>query len=220
MGLADGADFGSVAVKYSLVVGLVVFSKDLVEVGVGLVAVLLASFFGHLDAAEGHEGALERLIGLQPHDLFQVLETLVDVARLVARDGGDDVGVHVQHAAVPAFFGLQALQFVPQFLGSVRRARQEGLVSVVGGVVALNKIADVNFALPESTFKAIPCVNHYSSLLARIAVVVRAETSVLLFFCKTEYSNCGGAFEGVFGVLFCFCLRLFLTKNVRVFVIV
>ena len=167
--LAHGANFRSVAVEHSLVVslvGLVVVGKDLVEVCARLVAVLLAGFFGHLDAAERHEGALQRLVGLQTHDLFQVLEAFADVARLMARDRRNDIGVHIEHAALLAFFSLQFLQLAPQLFCCVGRACKEGLVSFVGGVVTLNKVADVDFALPKSTFKAFPCFAHdFPSLL-------------------------------------------------------
>ena len=139
---------------------LVIIGKNLVEFGARLVTVLHTSFFGHLDTAERHKGALERLVGLETHDLFQVLQGFVDVARLVARDGRDDIGVHVKDSAVPAFFGLQALQFVPQLLGGIGRTGEEGLVPLVGGVVTLNKVADVDFVLPESGLKAFPCFVH------------------------------------------------------------
>ena len=68
--VAGGTHLGGVAVEHRLVVGLVVFGKDLVEFCAGLVAVLLAGFLGHLDTAEGHEGALEGLVGLKAYDLF------------------------------------------------------------------------------------------------------------------------------------------------------
>ena len=160
VGFADGADFRSVAVEYGLVVGLVVVGKDLVEVCARLVAVLLAGFLGHFDAAERHKGALQRLVGLQTHDLFQVLEAFADVARLMARNRRNDVGVHIEHAALLAFFGLQLLEFIPELFGGVCRACQKFLATFIGGVVALNEVADIDFFLPESAGKAIPCFAH------------------------------------------------------------
>ena len=166
MSLAHGTNFRSVAVEHSLVVGLVVVGKDLVEVSARLVAVLQARFFGHLDAAERHEGALQRLVGLETHDLFQVLEAFVDVAGLVARDARNDIGIHIEHAALLAFFSLQFLEFTPEFFGGVCRACQKFLAAFVCGVVALNKVANVDLFLPASTFKAFPCFAHdFPSLL-------------------------------------------------------
>ena len=197
--LADGANFRSVRVEHALVVRLVVVGKNLVEFGTRLVAVLHTSFFGHLNATERHKRALERLVGLQAHDLFQILQGFVDVTGLVARDSRDDIGVHVEDAAVPAFFGLQALQFVPQFLCRVGRAGEEGLITFVGGVVALNKVADVDFALPESAVKAFPSFTHYVPLCSTPHTKISgAEAFVSLLFLVVQYSKfgiLGGWFE-------------------------
>ena len=186
--LADGADFGSVAVEHALVVRLVVIGENLVQLGARRVAVLLAGFLCHLDAAERHERALERLVGLQAHDLLEVLEGFADVARLMARNRRNDIGVHVEHAALLAFFGLQLLELAPKLFSGVGRTRQKFLAAFVCGVVTLDEIADVDFALPESAVKAFPSFTHYVPLCSEpYTHISGSEAFVSLFFLTMQY---------------------------------
>ena len=115
-----------------------------------------AGILSHADAAEGHEGALEGLVGLQTNDLLQILQILVDVAGAMRGQGRNDLGVHVQDAALSALLLLQLLQSAPQLVGSLSGASQERFVAIVGLIVVLNEIADVDFFLPDGTLKAIP----------------------------------------------------------------
>ena len=73
VGMAGRLHLRGVGIKHSLIVGAGVVGKDLVQLGAGLVAVGGAGLLCHLDAAVGHEGALEGLVGLQTHDLLQIL---------------------------------------------------------------------------------------------------------------------------------------------------
>jgi len=98
--LAGRAHGRGVRVEHALVVRLVVVREDVVQFFARRVAVVLARFFGHLDAAERHERTLQGLVRLQAHDLVEVLHGVVDVACLVAREAGNHVGVHVEHAAL------------------------------------------------------------------------------------------------------------------------
>ena len=133
-----------------------ILGEDLVQLGVGGITGLGAGILSHADAAEGHEGALEGFIGLQADNLLQILEILVDIAGAVGGDGGYDAGIHVQHAALSALLLLQLLQGAPQLVSRLGGTSQEGLVAIVGLVVALDEIADVDFFLPDGTSEAIP----------------------------------------------------------------
>ena len=73
-----------------------VLGKDFHDLGIDFIAVFSASLLCHADAAERLQSTLERLVGLQADDLFEIL---VQIAGTVGRDRGDDFGVHVQHAA-------------------------------------------------------------------------------------------------------------------------
>ena len=147
---------GGIGVKHGRVVGAGVFGKDLVQLRFGRIAVGRAGLLGHLDAAERHEGALERLVGLQADDLFQVLEFGVDIAGAVGGQVGHDLSLHIQHAAFGALFLLQGLQRAPQLVGGFGGACQEGFVAVIRAVVFLDKVADVDFLFPEAALKAVP----------------------------------------------------------------
>ena len=75
---------GGVGVKYSLIVGFMVIGKDFYQVLIDCVAVGGSRLNRHLDAAVGHERALEGLVGLKSDDLFQILHALVDITGAVA----------------------------------------------------------------------------------------------------------------------------------------
>ena len=64
VGVACLLHLGGVGIEHSLIVGAGVVGKDLVQLGRGLVAVGGAGLLCHLDAAVGHKGALEGLVGL------------------------------------------------------------------------------------------------------------------------------------------------------------
>ena len=66
----------------------------------GLVAVGGAGLLRHLDAAVGHECTLQGLVGLQADDLLKLFQALVDVAGAVCGQTADDLGLHIQHAAL------------------------------------------------------------------------------------------------------------------------
>ena len=64
VGVACLLHLGGVGVEHGLIVGAGVVGKDLMQLGRGLVAVGGAGLLCHLDAAVGHKGALEGLVGL------------------------------------------------------------------------------------------------------------------------------------------------------------
>ncbi len=174
--VAGLAHLGRVGVKHRLVVGAGVLGKDLVQFGAGLVAVGGAGLLRHLDAAVGHERALERFVGLQADDLLQVFERGVDVTGAVGRQAGDDLGLHIQHAALGALFFLQGLQRAPQLVGRVGRPGEETLVAGIGFIVFLDEVAGVDFLFPDAALKAFPLFelrhNVHSFVLPRLYLVV------------------------------------------------
>ena len=166
MAVAGLLHLGGVGIKHSLIVGAGVVGKDLVQLGAGLVAVGGAGLLCHLDAAVGHEGALEGLIRLQTDDLLQILQRFVDVAGAVRSQAADDLRLHIQHAAFGALFLLELLQSSPQLVGRLGGAGQERLVAVVRGIVLLDEVADVDFLFPDAALKAFPLfkIDHWNLL--------------------------------------------------------
>ena len=73
-------------------------------------------------------------------------------------DTGNDVGIHIQNAALCALLFLQTLQDSPQFVGSLSRASQERLIAVIRLVVMLDKVTGVYFLFPEAAVKSIPLI--------------------------------------------------------------
>ena len=72
------------------------------------------------DAAERHDRPLERFVSLQPDDLLQIL---VNIARVVRGNGGDRLFVDVVDAAARAFFLHFLTQLVPKRLCALGRRR-------------------------------------------------------------------------------------------------
>ncbi len=134
-----------------------VIGEDLVQLRVDLIAVGGRRLLRHLDAAEGHERALEGLVGLQADHLLQILHALVDIAGAVGSQARNDLGLAFQHAALGALLLLQLLQASPEPVGRLGGRRQKAFVTVVHGVVILDELADVDVLFPLSARKAAPC---------------------------------------------------------------
>ena len=139
---------------------LAVFRKDFMELLRRLVAVGRAGLLGHLDAAVGHEGALEGLVGLKADNLLKVFGLGIDVTGAVGRHRADNLGLHVEHAALEALLPLQLLQLAPEDIGCLRGALEETLVAVIGSVVVLNKITHIHFVEPFHALEASPFISH------------------------------------------------------------
>ena len=133
-----------VRVEDAVVVRLAVV-EDALDFGIHLAPVGLELGADEADAAEGHDGALEGRIRLEADDL---LEIAVDVAGGVGGDRGDGRGVDVVDAPAPPLLVHERDDLSPQRAGSLRGGFQERAVAVVGRVVALDEVADVDFVLP------------------------------------------------------------------------
>ena len=166
VGVAGRLHLRGVGIKHSLIVGAGIIGKDLVQLLAGLVAVGGASLLCHLDAAVGHEGALEGLVGLQTHDLLQILQAFVDIAGAVSGQAADHFGLHIQHAALGALGLLQLLQGTPQLVGCLGGAGQKAFVAVIRGVVLLDEVAHIDFFFPDAALKAFPLfkIDHWNLL--------------------------------------------------------
>ena len=146
--------------------GAGVLGENLVQLLAGLEAVGGAGLLCHLDAAVGHEGALEGLVGLQTHDLLQILQAFVDIAGAVSGQAADHFGLHIQHAALGALGLLQLLQGTPQLVGCLGGAGQKAFVAVIRGVVLLDEVAHIDFFFPDAALKAFPLfkIDHWNLL--------------------------------------------------------
>src|SRR5205085_2287278 len=88
-GRAAGADLGGVGVEDALVVGLAEVGVDLLDLGIGLVAIGVEGAFDHAPAAVRHDRALEGAVGLEADDEVLVVgRVAVDVAGLEGVDTG------------------------------------------------------------------------------------------------------------------------------------
>ncbi len=163
--VASGAHLRRIGVEDGLVVGLVVLVEDLVVLIVHMEAIGLGRLLGHLDAAVGHEGTLEGLVGLKAHNALELGVVGVDVARAVGGQARDDLGLAVENAAVGALGGLELLHTAPKLVGRLGRTGEEALVAVVGGVVVLDEVANIDVVLPVASLEAVPFLAHGSSFL-------------------------------------------------------
>ena len=170
MGGASRADARRVDVEDGIVVRLAVAGEDLLDFGVDLLAGLLDGLLDHPPATVGHHGALEGDVGLQADDDVVVLADVTGGERV---DVGGYLGVDIVDAAL-AFLGeIGGLERVPHPKGFIGRARQKRGVALVGSVVLLDEIPDVDVLGPVPGNKAFPrlggdvdgCVGFHGSLL-------------------------------------------------------
>ena len=159
MAAAAGAHFGRVGIKNAGVVGLAVNGEEFLHFGVEMIAVILAGLLCHPDPAVGHHRALEGLIGLEADDLFLLL---IQITGPVAEDGGNDLGIHIQHAARLTLFLGELQHLLPQGGGIGGGAFQKALVAIVGSIVAHDKITHVDLGFPAAADKFFPFVTHVS----------------------------------------------------------
>ena len=105
---------------------------------------------------------------------------------------GGGVGVDVEDADLALLGEVVLLQGVPQTQGLVRGVGEERSVTVVGGVVALDEVADVNVLGPRSGDEA-------SQASLPLAVVADVVTSVviraLLMWVTGEPPGCDRPYE-------------------------
>ena len=79
-----------------------------------------------------------------------------EVAPVPIVNAGDDAGLHVDDTLVHLFNDEGAALF-PHLVGALGGAGQEGVISLVGGVVALDEVAHVHKVTPLTASEAFPC---------------------------------------------------------------
>jgi len=161
--MAHALHLGRVSVEHAVVMCLDVFGENVVELLRGRVTVCGAGLLGHLDASVGHEGPLERLVGLQSHHTFQVAGVVADISGTVSGERRYHFGLHVEHATLGTLFLLQLLELAPKCLCGRRGSLEKTLVALVDGVVILNKITKINFCLPLGSLETSPFFSHSCS---------------------------------------------------------
>jgi hypothetical protein len=135
---------------------LSVNGEELGDLRIYFIAVVGASLLCHTDTAVRLKGTLEGLVSLEAYD---GLLALVKVARAVRGDGGDNLGVHVKNAAGFSFLLLKIKNHVPKVLGVLGGASQERLITVIGMIISLDEVTNVNFLVPLATYKI--CFNWF-----------------------------------------------------------
>ena len=104
-------------------------------------------------------------------------------------DTGNNVGIHIQNAALCALLFLKTLQDSPQLVGSLGRASQEGLISLVRLVVMLDKITGVYFFFPQAAVKSIPLIKVSHLVFSSLNCAVFLHTVYIADRKKYNFSN-------------------------------
>ena len=110
-----------VDVEHAVVVGLAVF-EHICDLRIHLPAVGVQLGIDQPDAAEGHDRAFQRGVGLEPDDL---LKLPVDIARLMRIDGRNRLFVDIVDALAFPLDLHQGAELLPQGPGPVRSGSQK-----------------------------------------------------------------------------------------------
>src|SRR5699024_11170845 len=91
------------------------------------------------------------------------------------------------HAAPVALLGEQGVELFAQRGGASSRGREEGAVAVIGGVVFLNEVADVDLVLPSAAVEGVPCVHvlFSSCFLAELSFFGKQKRTASRIACDT-----------------------------------
>ena len=146
---AAASDIGSVGIEDPFVVRLAIFCECFDHGGIRLVAIGLESIDDHAEAAVGHDGPFERSLCLQTDD---DLVFPIDVARCVRGDRAGNLR-DVEHS----FFALldkEFVQAIPDLFRALGSGRQEGSIALIGLVVLLDEVANIDLFLPETRPKS------------------------------------------------------------------
>ena len=120
-GVAGRFHLVGVDVEHAVVVGLAVF-EHICDLRIHLPAVGVQLGVDQPDAAEGHDRAFQRGVGLEPDDL---LKLPVDIARLMRVDGRNRLFVDIVDALAFPLDLHQGAELLPQGPGPVRSGSQK-----------------------------------------------------------------------------------------------
>ena len=159
----------SVDIKNTSVVSLATIGVEVNNLWVNFITVGLACSHCHTNAAVYHQSALERLVSLETNNL---LKWFVNVASLVGGDSGNLLGIHIKYATVCGLLCKEIHNIRPKLCGSLGWTSEEGIITVIRGVILLNEVSDINSSLPVATDKAVPsllclCFLHNTLLFTR-----------------------------------------------------
>ena len=155
MGGTRCADARGIDIEDRIVVGLAVTREDLLDLRIGFLAGFLNGLLDHAPSTIGHHGALERSIRLQTDDDIIILG---DIPSRESIDITRGVGIHIEDALLALDGKIVLLQMIPHALRLLGGPSEEGRVPVIGGVVALDKITNVNVLSPRAGLEALPCL--------------------------------------------------------------
>ena len=172
-------DILGVCGEYAVVVGLVVLEL-LLNLGRNLVAVLLARITDHTHAAERIACTLKRLIGLQTDNYLVVL---VEIARAERRDGDNGLGVDIAYTALFTLLREQCVELLTQRSRACGSRSQKSAVTIIRGVILLDKIADIDLVFPVAAIKVVPCVHVLFLLFVLSAVLFMATKKDSIAYC-------------------------------------
>ncbi len=146
-----------ISVKNALIVCFAICAEMPVNFRIQLIAILFQTLFCHAHAAVKVHHTLERCIGLQPDNHFIFT---VDIARLKIVNTGNAVCLHIQYTAFFQFLLQQIFAFIPNFHCFFAWSGQKTLIALIKRIIFLNKAAYINFSLPASFCKSVPCTCH------------------------------------------------------------
>ena len=142
---------------------LVILSKNLMELWIRSITICSQGLLCHSDTAVRHKSSLQRFISLKTYDLLVVLHGLIDISRTISIDIGNNICLHIQHATLGSLLLLILLKLSPEPVRALCRSLKETLISVIRGVVFLDKVTNVDIIVPVTRREAFPCfkICHY-----------------------------------------------------------
>ena len=123
---------------------------------VWFISVSFACFLSHFDSTERHKCTFQRFVSLKTHNLFFIFQFFADITWTVSGKRRYHFCFHIQNAAFCTFFFLEFLKLAPELVCCFGRVCKEWRISLVRCVVVLDKITNVDFFFPESSFKSLP----------------------------------------------------------------